>query len=408
MKLRSHSARITTVPDTPAPTKKTSRVALLIYLFLLALTVLYIFFYFLDRSVHYAVRGRVERELFPIETDVEGRLVRFLVADGEPVVVGQPVAIIRSRRPSPSHLAASHRAKLKLQLAEIAAEQNKVAQQLAQMKAVAQHPDQSEVLVRLDPKVGATLIKARRDIALQRADLNRIQLEENTLNREIDKIEAHHRQQRALELQPLGATRIQTLLNRRNELARKADGARTQIEALTLHREAHVRSEIESLKSRKALLARETGDLRARLAATPVGPKGGMDDANIIVKSPLEGQVALLYTEQGRFCRKGESLLALARKDGRMRIDGYFPLDAQPKLTPGTEVAVIFPDGYKSSGTIGQAYSTALPEPVKVTHKYVPVEVSLTVEIHPQTEADAQRWAGYDQMDVRLKVTRWL
>jgi hypothetical protein len=133
-----------------------------------------------------------------------------------------------------------------------------------------------------------------------------------------------------------------------------------------------------------------------------------MDDANIIVKSPLEGQVALLYTEQGRFCRKGESLLALARKDGRMRIDGYFPLDAQPRLTPGTEVAVIFPDGYKSSGTIGQAYSTALPEPVKVTHKYVPVEVSLTVEIHPQTEADAQRWAGYDQMDVRLKVTRWL
>lgn len=407
MKLRSRNGHITSLPDTPPPPKKKRRGALVLYLLLLALVFVYIFFYFMDRTVHYAVRGRVERELFPVETDVEGRLTRFLVAVGERVESGQPVAVVRSRQPSSGTLTTAARAKLNLQLQAIESEARHVTRQLTDMQAVAHRPEEKSALVRLDPKVGGPLIKNRRDMALQRADLARIQMEKAALDSRLTDLDARQRQQRALELKLQEDSEPRALISRQNELARRADSARAQIEALSLHRDARIHSEIESLRTRGTLLEREIQTLKDRLAAVPESATSGFSGASVTVRAPLGGQVALLYTENGRFCRKGEGLLALARDEGKMRIDGYFPLDAQPRLTPGTEVEIIFPDGYESKGTIARTYSTALPEPVKVTHKYVPVEVALTVEIQPINETDARRWAEYDQMDVRLKVTRW-
>jgi multidrug resistance efflux pump len=248
-------------------------------------------------------------------------------------------------------------------------------------------------------------------MALKRAALKRLQTERTDLEAQLAEIDARYRQERTLELRRHDPQEARALEARLTDLDHRAGSARIQLDALRLHRDARIQSEIESLRTREALLEREKEELNDRLAAlqnAAAAPLAGhIGGASATIRAPLEGRVALFYTEAGRFCPKGTSLLALAREPGQMRINGYFPLEAHPRVKPGTPVRIAFPDGYRSTGIVARAYPTALPEAVKVTHKYVPVEVALKVEIHPTTDADARHWAAYDQMDVRLKVRRW-
>lgn len=411
MKLRRRKTRLTTLPDSTPPPKRSRRSALWIYLLLLGLIVAYLVFHFLDRTVHYAVRGQVERDIFPVETDVEGRLTRFIVTADEAVHQGQPLAVVTQRHFSAPPPSLSSRIKLAQELDRVTAEAQQVGQERQRLERAAQMPDNQEALVRLDPEVGGELIKSRRDMALKRAVLKRLQTERTDLEAQLAEIDARYRQERTLELRRQDPQEARALEARLAEVTQRADSARIQLDALRLHRDARIQSEMESLGTREALLTREKKELKSRLAAlknqagSPLS--GQISGAGATIRAPLDGRVALFYTEVGRFCPKGASLLALARKPGQMRINGYFPLDAQPQVQPGAQIRIDFPDGYRTTGIVARAYATALPEPVKVTHKYVPVEVALKVEIHPLTEADAKRWAAYDQMDVRLKVRRW-
>jgi multidrug resistance efflux pump len=410
MKLRRRKARLTTLPDSAPPPKRSRRTTLWVYLLLLALIVVYLAVHFLDRTVHYAVRGQVERDTFPVETDVEGRLTRFLVKADEKVRQGQPLAVVTQRHFSTPPPSLSSKAKLAQELALVTAEAQQVGRERQRLERAALSPEDQATLVRLDPKVGADLIKSRRDMALKRAALKRLQTERTDLKAQLAEIDARYRQERTLELRRHDPQEARALEARLADLDHGADSARIQLDALRLHRDARIQSEIESLRTREALLVREKQELNDRLAAlqNAAAPLAGhIHGASATIRAPLDGRVALFYTEAGRFCRKGASLLALARAPGQMRINGYFPLEAQPRVKPGAQVRIAFPDGYRSTGIVARAYATALPEAVKVTHKYVPVEVALKVEIHPTTDADAQQWAAYDQMDVRLKVRRW-
>jgi multidrug resistance efflux pump len=380
-------------------------------LLLLGVLVAYLALYFLDRTVHYAVRGQVERDIFPVETDVEGRLTRFLVSADETVRQGQPLAVVSTRQFSAPPPSLSSRAKLAAELDRVTTEAQQVGKERQRLERAARMPADQEALVRLDPKVGGELIKSRRDMALQRAVLKRLQTERTDLEAQLAEIQARYREERTLELRLQDPQKARALEARLDEVTQRADSARIQLDALRLHRDARIQSEMESLRTQEALLAREKKALENRLAAladsagSPLS--GQISGASATIRAPLDGRVALFYTEEGRFCRKGASLLALAREAGQMRINGYFPLDAQPQVEPGARIRIKFPDDYRTTGIVARAYATALPEPIKVTHKYVPVEVALKVEIHPTTEADARRWVAYDQMDVRLKVRRW-
>jgi multidrug resistance efflux pump len=415
MKLRRRKARITALPDSTPPPKRSRRAALWIYLLLLGLIAAYLALYFLDRTVHFAVRGQVERDIFPVETDVEGRLTRFLVTAGERVHQGQPLAVVTTRHFSAPPPSLSSTAKLAQELARVTAEAQQVGKERQRLERAARMPENREALVRLDPKVGAELIKSRRDMALQGAILKRLRTERTDLQSQLAEMDTRYREERALELRRYDPQEARALKARLDDVIRQADSAKIQLEALRLHRDARIQSEIESMRAQEALLARERQALSSRLAdlknpaGSPLsGPLSGqISGAGATIRAPLDGRVALFYTEEGRFCRQGASLLALAREHGQMHINGYFPLEAQPQVKPGAQVRIKFPDGYRTTGIVARAYATALPEPIKVTHNYVPVEVALKVEIHPTTDADAQRWAAYDQMDVRLEVRRW-
>lgn len=411
MKLRSRKASLTTLPDSAPPPKRSRRSALWIYLLLLGLIVVYLAVHFLNRTVHYAVRGQVERDIFPVETDVEGRLTRFLVTADESVHRGQPLAVVTQRHFSAPPPSLSSRAKLAQELTRVTAEVERVGKERQRLERAAQRPEDQEILVQLAPKVGAELIKNRRDMAIQRAVLKRLQTERTDLEARLAEIDTRYQEERAVELRRYDPQEARALEARLTELNLRTDSARIRLEALRLHRDARIRSEIESLRAQETLLEREQQELNSHLTAlkNQAGTllTGQISGASATIRAPLDGRVALFYTEEGRFCRKGAGLLALARTPGQMRINGYFPLEAQPQVKPGAKIRIAFPDGYRTTGIVARAYATALPEPVKVTHKYVPVEVALKVEIHPTTDADAKRWAAYDQMDVRLKVRRW-
>jgi multidrug resistance efflux pump len=248
-------------------------------------------------------------------------------------------------------------------------------------------------------------------MALLRAVLKRLTTERTDLEARLAEFDTRYQEERAVELRRHDPQEARALEARLTELNLRTDSAKIRLDALRLHRDARIKSEIESLRAQETLLEGEKQELGNHLAAlkNQAGTlfTGQISGASATIRAPLDGHVALFYTEEGRFCRKGASLLALARTPGQMRINGYFPLEAQSKVKPEAKVHIAFPDGYEATGVVARAYATALPEPVKVTHKYVPVEVVLKVEIHPTTDADAQRWAAYDQMDVRLEVRRW-
>jgi multidrug resistance efflux pump len=411
MKLRTRKARFTALPDSTPPPKRSRRAALWIYLLLLGLMAAYLAIYFLDRSVHYAVRGQVERDIFPVETDVEGRLTRFLVTAGENVHQGQPLAVLTTRHFSGPPPSSSSQAKLAQELARVMDEAQQTGKERQRLARAARMPEDPKALVQLDPKVGTELIKSRRDMALQRAVLKRLQTERSDLESQLAEIDKRYRAERALELRRYDPIEARALKARLDEVTRQVESAKIQLDALRLHRDARIQSEIESLRTQAALLSRERQALNSRLTAleSQAGSphSGRISGASVTIRAPLDGRVARFYTEKGRFCPQGASLLALAREPGQMHINGYFPLEAQSQVQPGARIRIKFPDGYRTIGIVARAYATALPEPIKVTHNYVPVEVALKVEIHPSTDAEAQRWTAYDQMDVRLKVKRW-
>ena len=127
----------------------------------------------------------------------------------------------------------------------------------------------------------------------------------------------------------------------------------------------------------------------------------------IIQYSPINGTISQIFKEEYEVSLKTDIILTM-RKTSNPFIKAYFDQEYIKYLHEGTIVDIEFPDGVKSYGNIKRLYFDTYELPDELKNITEPLQRSLSCDIMPINPKEAEKWKGFQKMDVEIKVKRKL
>ena len=115
---------------------------------------------------------------------------------------------------------------------------------------------------------------------------------------------------------------------------------------------AFSKARLQDKEQERAWLRSELDAARAQLVQA--GASLALAEMNLTrgtVRAPYDGVVTALHTEIGSYLKEGGAVLALVN-DRKLEIEADVPAARVAGLAPGTEVAVLLPDGSKHRATV--------------------------------------------------------
>ncbi|MBK9478081.1 MAG: hypothetical protein IPP56_08175 [Bacteroidetes bacterium] len=125
----------------------------------------------------------------------------------------------------------------------------------------------------------------------------------------------------------------------------------------------------------------------------------------IVQYSPIHGTISQIFKEEYEVSLKTDIIMTL-RKTSNPFIKAYFDQEYIKYLHEGTKVEIKFPDGKSSTGLIKRLYFDTYELPDELKNKTEPLQRSLTCDIMPADPIEAEKWKGFQKMDVEVKVKR--
>ncbi len=220
----------------------------------------------------------------------------------------------------------------------------------------------------------ADLNRAELDLALDRSRLALLEGELTGKRDRLETLDLH----RALELDE----------ERRREardLRRELDGLEADVRLL----ESEIRLKAESLRA-----------ARAEVMETPP------ECLALTVRAPFAGRVTAVLLRPHEYLRRGQTLFILTPDEGPVRVEAYPEQDDTTRLTEGSVVMVLLPDGSRSPGWIAGLRSAAYEAADRERDDYVPVASRPRVHVLPADDATARRWRRFDRMEVHVRQKR--
>lgn len=125
----------------------------------------------------------------------------------------------------------------------------------------------------------------------------------------------------------------------------------------------------------------------------------------IVQYSPINGTISQIFKEEYEVSLKTDIIMTL-RKTSNPFIKAYFDQEYIKYLHEGTRVDIKFPDGNSSQGIIKRLYFDTYELPDELKNKTEPLQRSLSCDIMPADPIEAEKWKGFQKMDVEVKVKR--
>jgi hypothetical protein len=125
----------------------------------------------------------------------------------------------------------------------------------------------------------------------------------------------------------------------------------------------------------------------------------------IVQYSPINGTISQIFKEEYEVSLKTDIIMTL-RKTSNPFVKCYFDQEYIKYLHEGTRVDISFPDGKSSYGVIKRLYFDTYELPDELKNKAEPLQRSLACDIMPSDPIEAEKWKGFQKMDVEVKVKR--
>jgi multidrug resistance efflux pump len=119
-----------------------------------------------------------------------------------------------------------------------------------------------------------------------------------------------------------------------------------------------------------------------------------------------DGIIGQINFEPYEICYEQQQLLTIHQPE-TLSIMAYFDQEEIPYLKKGDIVDVHFPDGSLSRGVVNMFHISTYALPSEFQKKYEPTERNIVVDILPLQESEAEQWAKFYKMTVKLSKSRF-
>ena len=162
--------------------------------------------------------------------------------------------------------------------------------------------------------------------------------------------------------------------------------------------------EIKVLKKHLYYLRKEEKKARSRTdeqLQQQIANGNDIYNKHFLSRSPIDGLIGRIYKSSQEVCYESEKVMVVHQLEN-LKVKAYFDQKSHNDITIGDEVLVEFPDGKQSRGVIYNFYVSTYPLPPEFQKKYEPVRRSIVADIVPANEKEAQEWAKYYKMAVKI------
>ena len=117
--------------------------------------------------------------------------------------------------------------------------------------------------------------------------------------------------------------------------------------------------------------------------------------------SPVEGNISQINKENYEVALESEIIMSI-HKPTNLFIQAFYEQRDLDHIKIGDVVDIAFPDGTESQGVIQRFFNATYQLPQEFQKRYEPVTRSITAEIAPITDLEAQRWQAFYKLTAKV------